>query len=257
MLVLSRRPNEKLLIPSINTAVQIVSIKPGVVRLGIEAPPEVTIYREEVLQEAAGRSTSAGSEELVTLSRLRELHHQLGNRLSVATLGLARLRDQLQSGLTDAWEATLDQVDDELQALRQQFEQTVTRGTPRVRPRKALLVEDDHNERELLAGFLRLAGLDVATAGDGCDALRFLRAEGRPDVLLLDMILPRCDGPTTVREIRRDPRLTGLKIFGISGHPSKRFDLPKGSSGVDRWFVKPLNPQALLTDLHRELADVP
>src|SRR5439155_22855299 len=81
MLVLSRRPNEKLLIPSINTAVQIISIKPGVVRLGIEAPPEVTIYREELLKEASGRLAPAGPEGLVTLSGLRELNQQVGNRL--------------------------------------------------------------------------------------------------------------------------------------------------------------------------------
>ena len=49
MLVLSRRPNEKVLFPSINASVQVVAIKPGVVRLGIEAPAEVVVFREEVM----------------------------------------------------------------------------------------------------------------------------------------------------------------------------------------------------------------
>ena len=123
------------------------------------------------------------------------------------------------------------------------------------RARTALLVEDDTNERELLAGFLRMAGLDVATAGDGDDALDYLHRQGRPDVVLLDMVLPRCDGPTTVREIRRDPTLAGLKIFAVTGHSPDRFNLQPGAAGgIDRWFNKPLNPEALLHDLNQELA---
>jgi carbon storage regulator CsrA len=53
MLVLSRKPNEKVLFPTINTAVRVVSIKGGTVRLGIEAPPEVPILRAELQNRAA------------------------------------------------------------------------------------------------------------------------------------------------------------------------------------------------------------
>ena len=58
MLVLSRRPNEKVLFPSINTAVQVLSIKGGTVRLGIEAPPEVTILRAELQDRPAERGAT-------------------------------------------------------------------------------------------------------------------------------------------------------------------------------------------------------
>jgi CheY-like chemotaxis protein len=122
--------------------------------------------------------------------------------------------------------------------------------------RKALLVEDDDNERELLAGFLRLAGLDVATAGDGSNALDYLRAEGRPDVVLLDMVLPRCDGPTIVREVRRDPAYTGLKIFALSGYSPQEVGLEGDWPAVDRWFRKPIDPAALLGELKQELEEV-
>src|SRR5437870_3923833 len=53
MLVLSRRLNEKILLPTINAAIQVVEIKRGVVRLGIDAPPEVKILREELHDRAA------------------------------------------------------------------------------------------------------------------------------------------------------------------------------------------------------------
>jgi carbon storage regulator CsrA len=50
MLVLSRRLNEKIVLPSLNLTIQIVALKPGVVRLGIEAPAAVKVFREELLQ---------------------------------------------------------------------------------------------------------------------------------------------------------------------------------------------------------------
>ena len=49
MLVLSRRLREKILFPGINAAIEVVAIKPGAVRLGIEAPRDVPIYRQELL----------------------------------------------------------------------------------------------------------------------------------------------------------------------------------------------------------------
>jgi len=48
MLVLSRKPNEKIVFPAIHTSVQIVAIKPGVVRVGIDAPPDIAVFREEL-----------------------------------------------------------------------------------------------------------------------------------------------------------------------------------------------------------------
>jgi carbon storage regulator CsrA len=48
MLVLSRRRKEKIILPGLNVTIQVVAIKPGVVRLGIEAPSEVAVLREEL-----------------------------------------------------------------------------------------------------------------------------------------------------------------------------------------------------------------
>jgi CheY-like chemotaxis protein len=115
---------------------------------------------------------------------------------------------------------------------------------------KALLVEDDHNECELLAGFFRLAGYEVATAADGSDAIDYLRQHERPDVMLLDMMLPRCDGPTTIRRLRDDPAFNDLKIFAMSGFTPDQVGLDCGASGVARWFQKPLNPELLLRELN-------
>ncbi len=255
MLVLSRRPDEKIVLPTLNTTVQVVSIKPGLVRLGIEAPPEVTVLREELAGDAALRPAARASRP-VPGKLLREVRHLIRNQVNVAGVGLALVRRQLQAGMTEAAEATLAQIHQGFQAVQQRVDDAVAQAVPQRTDRtarKALLVEDNHNERELLAGFLRLAGLDVVTAGDGCDALDYLRDQEKPDFILLDMALPRCDGPTTVRAIRRQPALAGLKIFAVSGHSPEHFALADGAHGVDRWFSKPLDPEAFLRDLNREL----
>jgi two-component system, OmpR family, response regulator len=253
MLVLSRRPNEKIVFPTLGVTVQVVALKPGLVRLGIDAPHDVTVLREEVLE----RTLQAGQAAIgqPPIQQLQQLNHLLRNRLNSTTIGLALLRRQMQAGLRDGMESTLAKIDSEINSLRQQVEGTLDAIQPRppTRPRKALLVEDDQNECELLAGFLRLAGLEVITAHDGCDALDYLRRDGRPDVMLLDMILPRCDGLSTVKAIRKEPSLAGLKIFAVTGSSPTQFPVPHGPEGVDRWFAKPLNPEALLNELHREL----
>jgi len=256
MLVLSRGPNEKVLFPSINTAVQVVSIKGGTVRLGIEAPPEVTILRAELQDRAAERGATTPLAEPAE-SRLRGLRHLLRNRLSVTTVGLGLLRQQARAGLSDEMERTIAKIEEEMHLLRQGLESEAAQTPspppkPARKTRKALLVEDEKNERELLAGYLRLAGFAVDTAGDGCDALDRLRAGEQPNVVLLDMGLPRCDGATTAREIRRDPACAGLKIFAVSGHSPNEYDLDCGPGGIDRWFDKPLDPAVLRRDLTQE-----
>jgi carbon storage regulator CsrA len=198
MLVLTRRVHQKILFPSIGTTLEIVSVKSGAVRIGIDAPPSVPVFREEILPDADREpcAPAAPADEA-----LRRLIHQVNNRLSGSTIGLALLRRQLELGRTSELAGTLARIEQELAGLREAVEPAAP-ASPPLR-RRALLVEDDANECELLAGFLRMAGLDVETAGDGADALDHLRTHEKPDVVLLDMILPRCDGPSTVRAIRR------------------------------------------------------
>jgi CheY-like chemotaxis protein len=139
---------------------------------------------------------------------------------------------------------TLDKVEGEVELLRQHVAQAAAT------PRRALLVEDDRNECELLAGFLRMAGIEVAAVSDGADALDHLQARGRPDVVLLDMMLPRCDGPATVRAIRQNPTWQGLKIFAVTGANRERFARDLAPHDIDGWFPKPLNPEVLLRELN-------
>jgi carbon storage regulator CsrA len=265
MLVLSRRTNEKIIFPTINTIVQVVSMKSGTVRLGIQAPTHVPVYREEVLdrytredlerriREGGGKATTPANEKQDALDpELLQLIHTANNRLNCTTIGVALLRRQLDLGMTREMATTLSRIEQELSALKTNFAEISTPTAKR--PCRALLVEDDVNECELLAGFLRLAGLQVLTAGDGADALSKLDKVGKPDVVVVDMLLPRVDGPSTVRAIRSNPDNAGLKIIGITGADPQRFGLPDGPNGINRWFPKPLNPEALLAELQTAVA---
>lgn len=247
MLVLSRRQNEKILLPGIHTSIEVVDVKGDRVRLGIDAPSNVTILREEVARRS-GISGTQSPLEGVQLS-LRKERHELRNQLNFASVGLALARRQLQAGLLDHADATLEKLSGGFENMSTCIGKLV--GTPQVDKAapKALLVEDDHNECELLAGFFRLAGYDVATAEDGAVALDYLHANETPDVMLLDMMLPRCDGPTTVRLVRQEPALSKLKIFAMSGYAPDEVGVDCASAGIERWFRKPLNPEALLREL--------
>jgi carbon storage regulator CsrA len=252
VLVLSRRLNEKIVLPAISAKIVPVSIRPGVVRLGIEAPPEVAVLREELIvrdqatASVSGISGALGQSAEAKLQRLTEL---LRKRLKVTAAGLAELHEQLQAGLVREAENILAEISDDLQSLEQRVAHEIEKKPSQQKRFKALVVEDDCNERELLASCLRMGGVEVDTAGDGTDALDYLRARGRPDVVLLDMGMPRCDGPTAVRQIRGNPAFAGMKIFAISGHLPEEYAIETGPKGIDRWFRKPVDTTALLRDL--------
>jgi len=239
MLVLTRRLNQKILFPSIRASVQVVAVKPGVVRIGIDAPADVLILREEIAGNlpAADRAHEAPG-------HLLSLNGLVQKRLEVLNAGLAVMRAQLAAGNPEDAAATLDELEDEVHLLRQRLSGEVIRPSVILAPtpRRALLVEYNDSERELLASYLRSTGFDVATASDGSDALDYLRSHARPDVVLLDMGLPRFGGAATVRAVRKDPQCAGVKIFAVTGHRPEEFDL---GSGVDRWFLKPIDPVAL------------
>jgi CheY-like chemotaxis protein/sRNA-binding carbon storage regulator CsrA len=246
MLVVSRKEREKIVFPTIGASVELLLLKGNVARLGIDAPRDLPILRGELVDE----NTPKYDPEAAKAAKERD--HALRNELNIAALGLGLLRKQLQGGQGEAAEKTLEMLIQKVSNLRL-ARSTKSDATAAPHAPRALLVEDDENERYLLAGFLRSSGFEVDSAGDGAEALTYLAASDKPDLILLDMLMPRCDGPTTVRTIRRNPHFQGLKIFAVSGTEPAELGVEVGPQGIDRWFQKPLDPERLVGELQSAL----
>jgi len=245
MLVLTRRPHQSVVFPTLGISVRIVRVAGQTVRLGVEAPRAIPVLRDELGCPAAPETVETAVGVLDRKSR----HHLLG-RLNTASIALYLAQQQLGRGLTEAAEGTLDKSLAELAGIESELA-PIRQPTPPRLPRRiqALLVEDNPNESTLLGSYLRLGGVDVAQAGDGQEALDYLATHDRPDAVLLDMALPRRNGPSVVAALRSDPNYTGLKVYAVTGSRPEDVGLAVGPSGVDGWFTKPLNPARLVEAL--------
>jgi CheY-like chemotaxis protein len=112
-----------------------------------------------------------------------------------------------------------------------------------------LLVEDDHDHAVLVLRYLERAcsGNVVHRVKDGEEALVFLRREGiyrhapRPDVILLDLKLPKYDGHEVLAQIKADPDLRRIPVVVLSSSASELDRLKAYDLHAERYFVKPLN----------------
>lgn len=256
MLVLTRRENEKILLPDVGVTVELMAVTGNRARLGISAPDNIRILREEV-----AASQTALKQAMARGPVSREFAHALRNRLNAALLASETVRLQIDAGQLSETSVSLDRIEAELRAIAAMVQgNSPAAPAPALatsaahRPWKALVVEDDANESLLLAGILRMTGYEVDVAGDGADALDYLHSHARPDVVLLDMKLPKLDGATTLGRIRRDPNLDGMKVYAVSATPPKRYGVKTGPGGIDRWFCKPLDPRELVRQLDTELS---
>lgn len=84
----------------------------------------------------------------------------------------------------------------------------------------AFVIDDDALTREMLRDALAKAGVGSIDAVDGLDGLERLRGGFRPSVIILDMVMPRLDGPGFVRELRANPELAKLPVIAMSACPA-------------------------------------
>ncbi|GAA4131568.1 response regulator transcription factor [Actinomadura keratinilytica] len=117
-----------------------------------------------------------------------------------------------------------------------------------------LVVDDDEVIRQLIAVNLQLEGFEVATAVDGQDCLDKVREVG-PDVITLDVMMPRLDGWVTAVRLRQDPATSHIKVVMITAR-AQEHDVRRGEEiGVDAYVAKPFDPNHLIQTV-RKLAAV-
>jgi len=139
MLVLARQLNERIVMPSVQATIEVVAIRPNSVRLGIDAPPEVTILREEVLRRGGMPPEALVPTEPDAETRLAQVGHVLRNRLQTLALGLELMRQQMRVQFSPELEPMLRRMEDEVRSLDRQLRSVL--HDPLEEPPVAICVE--------------------------------------------------------------------------------------------------------------------
>jgi CheY-like chemotaxis protein len=130
-----------------------------------------------------------------------------------------------------------------LDAMRQPWPLDEPAELPAMLPQRVLVADDEPEIRELLARFLARLGCEVDTAANGEEALESMRRE-KPDILLLDLRMPRLDGLGVLEQIRNENLEVG-PIWAISGYASDHEAERAMHLGATDFINKPLDLQYL------------
>ena len=106
-----------------------------------------------------------------------------------------------------------------------------------------LVVDDEKNIRELIQLYLTNAGYRVVNAADGAEALRLARAD-KPDLIVLDLMLPQVDGYEVCRRLRREGN--DLPIIMLTARDDDVDKIVGLELGADDYMTKPFNPRELV-----------
>ncbi|MGY4491155.1 Hpt domain-containing protein [Pseudomonas sp. TE3610] len=119
---------------------------------------------------------------------------------------------------------------------------------PQSRARLVMVVDDSVTVRKVTSRLLERHGMTVLTAKDGVDAMALLQ-DHIPDVLLLDIEMPRMDGFEVATEIRHDPRLKDLPIIMITSRTGQKHRERAMAIGVNDYLGKPYQESVLLDSI--------
>ncbi|GAA5508306.1 response regulator [Novipirellula caenicola] len=273
MLVLSRRSQQQIVFPNLGVTLRILQVRGQIVKVGIDAPPEISILRQERLTASSDLQGGA----IAARSPGDQAEHRRRNQLNVVQLYLDAIQSRIDrgelfdvQGMIDTLVARLNSENREENRDLATSRQSDLRAAavtendkphPRVNesnltdPRvRLLVVEDSDNERSLMTYLLASQGFVVHVARDGGEACERLQYWGTlPDVILMDMQMPMLGGLETLHRIRQNERTRDLLVYAITGSRRHIEDEPAGR-GWDRWFAKPLDIKELVQAIHEDHA---
>ncbi|MEN3340412.1 MAG: two-component system, cell cycle response regulator DivK [Acidobacteriota bacterium] len=116
-----------------------------------------------------------------------------------------------------------------------------------------LVVEDYQDAREMYAAYLQFSGYEVAEATDGVQAIE-KTLELMPDIILMDLALPKMDGWEATRRLKSDERTRHIPIVALTGHALAGHAEGARQAGCDSFVTKPCLPDALVAEIERMLA---
>ena len=116
-----------------------------------------------------------------------------------------------------------------------------------------LVVEDYQDAREMYAAYLAFSGYRVAEATNGVEAIE-KTVELMPDIILMDLALPRMDGWEATRRLKLDERTKHIPIVALTGHALAGHAEGARQAGCDAFVTKPCLPDALVAEIQRMLS---
>lgn len=119
--------------------------------------------------------------------------------------------------------------------------------------KRALVVDDSNVSRRVAGVFLEKAGYEVTTACDGQEALEKVKAQ-RPDVIVLDFMMPRLDGAAVCRKLREDPATADIPVIMLTCRSDRGGVLEAAHAGANDYLVKPFKGDELVARITRLLS---
>lgn len=111
---------------------------------------------------------------------------------------------------------------------------------------KILVVDDEPDIVEFISYNLKSKGYQIATASDGIEAIRKAK-DFKPDLVLLDVMMPNKDGLQTLREMRQTPGLESIAIIFLTALSDEKSEIEGLKLGADDYIAKPIKPELLVT----------
>jgi chemosensory pili system protein ChpA (sensor histidine kinase/response regulator) len=207
------------------------------VGLGPTRLPELDVSMSVVLIRAGEHSTALVTDELVGSREI--VVKSLGPQIS-GIRGIA--------GATILGDGRIVLILDMGSLVRSEWRAKTTETTvldQRDRRTFALVVDDSITVRRVTQRLLERNGMRVLTAKDGVDAVSLLQ-ENLPDIILLDIEMPRMDGYEVAAHVRNDPRLKDIPIVMITSRVSEKHRARAIELGVDDYLGKPYQESQLL-----------
>jgi len=119
-------------------------------------------------------------------------------------------------------------------------------------PGKILIVDDEPDIVEFITYNLKRKGYNIVTAHDGAEAIRKAK-EFRPDLILMDVMMPNKDGIQAVRELRQLPDFEQTAIIFLTALNDEKSEIAGLQVGADDYITKPIKPELLATRINAAL----
>lgn len=119
-------------------------------------------------------------------------------------------------------------------------------------PVKILIVDDEPDITEFIGYNLKSKGFLTTTAKDGVEALRKAK-DFRPDLILLDVMMPNKDGIQTLKELRQIPDFDNTAVIFLTALSDERSEIEGLKTGADDYIAKPIKPELLTTRINAAL----